>query len=149
MMSLFAHFWNLVHRTRVIGEEPSLSRSRIPEPAWNDSRRSADFGVPSPINRTSAGATLSSPISASFLQHCWDSMLKTPEPSARDARSVSAHLHTKGQSRCSTGGMMAAMAKAGRDKVTLLASPTLQSFGLWVEQLLRKAPAKKGRDSYP
>ena len=34
------------------------------------------------------------------------------------------------------GGMMAAMARAGRDKVTLLTSPALASFGLWVEQLL-------------
>ena len=115
-MSLFAHFWNLVHRTK--GHRGGAQFVAITDPGTglNDSRRSADFGVPSPINRTSAGATLFSYfglVPAALLGLNVDK----PEPSARDAKCR--HTSTpKGQSRCSTGGMMAAMAKAGRDKVT-------------------------------
>ena len=44
---------------------------------------------------------------------------------------------------------MAAMAMAGRDKVTLLTSPTLNSFGLWVEQLLAESTGKEGTGIVP
>ena len=44
---------------------------------------------------------------------------------------------------------MAAMAMAGRDKVTLLTSPALNSFGLWVEQLLAESTGKEGTGIVP
>ena len=42
------------------------------------------------------------------------------------------------------GAVMATLAKAGRDKLTVLTSPTLSSFGLWAEQLIAESLGKEG-----
>ncbi len=42
------------------------------------------------------------------------------------------------------GAAIGAMAVAGRDKLTLIASPAIASFGLWVEQLLAESTGKEG-----
>ncbi len=47
------------------------------------------------------------------------------------------------------GAALGAVAKAGRDKVTLLLSPRLQAFGSWVEQLLAESTGKEGRGLIP
>lgn len=47
------------------------------------------------------------------------------------------------------GAAMGALAKAGRDKVTVAASPSLSAFGLWVEQLLAESTGKEGTGLIP
>lgn len=47
------------------------------------------------------------------------------------------------------GAALGALAKAGRDKVTLLLSPRLQALGSWVEQLLAESTGKEGRGLIP
>lgn len=47
------------------------------------------------------------------------------------------------------GATMGALAKAGRDKVTIVTSPALASFGLWVEQLLAESTGKEGTGLIP
>ncbi len=47
------------------------------------------------------------------------------------------------------GAVMGALAKAGRDKVTVVTSPELASFGLWVEQLLAESTGKEGTGLIP
>lgn len=47
------------------------------------------------------------------------------------------------------GAIMGALAKLGRDKVTLLASPGLQSFGSWIEQLIAESTGKLGGGIVP
>ncbi len=47
------------------------------------------------------------------------------------------------------GAAIGAMAAAGRDKLTLVASPGLAAFGLWVEQLLAESTGKEGRGVVP
>ena len=42
------------------------------------------------------------------------------------------------------GAALGALALAGRDKLTLIASPRVASFGLWVEQLLAESTGKEG-----
>ncbi len=42
------------------------------------------------------------------------------------------------------GAAMATMAKEGRDKMTLVTSPGLSAFGLWVEQLIAESTGKEG-----
>jgi glucose-6-phosphate isomerase/transaldolase/glucose-6-phosphate isomerase len=44
---------------------------------------------------------------------------------------------------------MGSLAKAGRDKVTVITSPSLSAFGLWVEQLLAESTGKEGRGLIP
>ena len=47
------------------------------------------------------------------------------------------------------GAVMATLAKAGRDKLTVLTSPTLSSFGLWAEQLIAESLGKEGKGIVP
>ncbi|HEX9095420.1 MAG TPA: bifunctional transaldolase/phosoglucose isomerase [Candidatus Dormibacteraeota bacterium] len=47
------------------------------------------------------------------------------------------------------GAVFAESAKAGCDKVTILAPPPLQSFGLWAEQLIAESTGKAGKGLVP
>ena len=47
------------------------------------------------------------------------------------------------------GACMAAGARTGRDKLTLLMPPRLQSFGLWLEQLIAESTGKQGKGVVP
>ena len=47
------------------------------------------------------------------------------------------------------GALMGAAARAGRDKLTLWVPPELQSFGLWVEQLVAESTGKQGKGVVP
>ena len=47
------------------------------------------------------------------------------------------------------GAVMGSMARKGRDKLTLITSPSISSFGLWVEQLIAESTGKEGRGIVP
>ncbi|MDQ7784719.1 MAG: bifunctional transaldolase/phosoglucose isomerase [Desulfomonilaceae bacterium] len=47
------------------------------------------------------------------------------------------------------GTIMGESAKRGRDKVTLVASPAVESFGDWVEQLIAESTGKEGKGILP
>ena len=47
------------------------------------------------------------------------------------------------------GTILGGLAKAGQDKVTFLPSPSLDSFGLWGEQLLAESTGKEGKGLIP
>ncbi len=47
------------------------------------------------------------------------------------------------------GVMMGELALAGRDKITLITSPQLTSFGDWVEQLIAESTGKEGKGILP
>ena len=47
------------------------------------------------------------------------------------------------------GAVMASMALEGRDKLTLITSPALAGFGLWVEQMLAESLGKSGKGIIP
>lgn len=47
------------------------------------------------------------------------------------------------------GAYIATLTQLGRDKLTLLTSPALVSFGLWVEQLIAESTGKEGKGAIP
>ncbi len=47
------------------------------------------------------------------------------------------------------GLAMAFLARRGRDKLTLVTSPSIDSFGLWVEQLIAESAGKEGQGIVP
>jgi phosphoglucose isomerase-like protein len=47
------------------------------------------------------------------------------------------------------GAIMGELAKAGRDKVTLIASPPIAGFGAWAEQLIAESTGKSGKGILP
>jgi len=50
---------------------------------------------------------------------------------------------------CLLGAVMGIMALNGRDKLTLIASPGVNRFGLWVEQLIAESTGKEGKGIVP
>jgi len=46
------------------------------------------------------------------------------------------------------GAALGELARLGCDKATLIASPTVCTFGDWAEQLVARAPGKKGAELY-
>jgi glucose-6-phosphate isomerase len=56
----------------------------------------------------------------------------------------------KGNNTCAwLGSALGEMAKIGRDKVTLIASPEITYFGAWVEQLIAESSGKEGEGILP
>ncbi len=47
------------------------------------------------------------------------------------------------------GAVLGELANQGRDKLTFVVSPPIESFGLWVEQLVAESTGKKGRGILP
>ncbi|MGH9117025.1 MAG: glucose-6-phosphate isomerase [Acidimicrobiales bacterium] len=47
------------------------------------------------------------------------------------------------------GAIVAAAARLGRDKLTLLIDPEIESFGLWIEQLVAESTGKQGTGVVP
>ena len=47
------------------------------------------------------------------------------------------------------GAVLGSLALAGRDKLTILTSPSLSSFGLWAEQLVAESLGKNGKGIVP
>ena len=47
------------------------------------------------------------------------------------------------------GAIIGECAKAGRDKLTIVADPKIESFGLWVEQLIAESTGKEGKGVVP
>ncbi|HXP31169.1 MAG TPA: bifunctional transaldolase/phosoglucose isomerase [Stellaceae bacterium] len=47
------------------------------------------------------------------------------------------------------GAMLGVLAKAGRDKLTIVASPAIADFGSWLEQLVAESTGKEGRGLIP
>lgn len=67
------------------------------------------------------------------------------EMRARCAAGVATHLNA---GAC-LGATIASLAQSGRDKLTLFTSPTLDSFGLWAEQLIAESLGKDGLGIVP
>ena len=47
------------------------------------------------------------------------------------------------------GTVLGVLGKAGRDKVTIIASPGIADFGAWLEQLLAESTGKQGKGLIP
>lgn len=47
------------------------------------------------------------------------------------------------------GTILGVSARLGRDKITIIASPAIQGFGVWIEQLLAESTGKNGKGLIP
>lgn len=67
------------------------------------------------------------------------------------AQQAAANAQSAGDDNVSAqlGAVMGVLAKAGRDKVTIAASPAIESFGDWVEQLIAESTGKEGQGILP
>ncbi len=64
-------------------------------------------------------------------------------------RSCGAHVPPADNPGAMLGVVLAAAAKAGRDKLTMLASKGIADFGAWLEQLVAESTGKRGKAIIP
>ncbi len=150
VMSLFAHFWELVHRTKghrggaqfVAITDPGTGLERLARERefWRTFTNQPDIG-----GRYSVLSYFGL-VPAALLGLNVEKLLSRALTMREACRRTSSPHDNPG---AVLGGMMAAFAQAGRDKVTLLTSPALNSFGLWVEQLLAESTGKEGTGLVP
>ena len=65
------------------------------------------------------------------------------------ARAGSASVETQDNPALRLGAALGRHARQGRDKLTLSLSPALESFGLWIEQLVAESTGKEGKGIVP
>lgn len=150
VMSLFAHFWNLVHRTR--GHRGGAQFVAITDPGTGLERLARERGFGRIFtNQPDIGGRYSvlsyfGLVPAALLGLNVEKLLTRALAMREACRHTASPQDNPG---AILGSIMAAMARAGRDKVTLITSPTLNSFGLWVEQLLAESTGKEGTGLVP
>ena len=71
------------------------------------------------------------------------------ESTAKMARSCDQHVPPEQNPGVLLGAALGTLAKSGRDKVTIIASPRIGDFGAWLEQLLAESTGKQGKGLIP
>jgi transaldolase/glucose-6-phosphate isomerase len=67
----------------------------------------------------------------------------------RAAESFSPQTPTRSNPALRLGAFIGRHARDGRDKLTIILPPALESFGLWIEQLIAESTGKEGRGVLP
>lgn len=150
VMSLFAHFWKLVTNTK--GNRGGKQFVAITDPGTGLEKLAKDYGFgeifsnPADIGGRYSVLSLFGLVPAALLGVNIPKLLDRAAGMAEGCR-----LQKDGQANPGTylGAAMGSLAKAGRDKVTVIASPSLTTFGLWVEQLLAESTGKEGTGVIP
>jgi transaldolase/glucose-6-phosphate isomerase len=120
-------------------------RSKMQQVAESDGFRHVFFGVPSIGGRYSAlsdfgmvPAAVMGVDTAKLLDRT-ETMVHSCAPSVPPPENPGVVL----------GAIMGVLANAGRDKVTIIASPAIYDLGAWLEQLLAESTGKSGKGLIP
>ena len=150
VMSLFAHFWKLVAKAKMNrGGDQFVA---ITDPGTGLEKMARDYGFrqifsnPPDIGGRYSVLSLFGLVPAALLGLDVSRLLDRAAGMAERCRVQEAIDTNPG---AYLGAAMGALAKAGRDKVTIIASPGLATFGLWVEQLLAESTGKEGTGLIP
>lgn len=146
-----AYFYDRV--AQVVGRETAGSRfvavtdpgSKLEDVARRDGFRAVFHGVPSIGGRYSVLSAFGMvPAAAIGLD-----VQKLLESAAVMVRSCAASAPPAENAGVRLGLVLGIAARAGRDKLTLVASPAIASFGAWVEQLVAESTGKQGKGIIP
>ena len=150
VMSLFAHFWNLV--TKAKGNHGGKQFVAITDPGTGLEKMARDYGFgeiftnPADIGGRYSVLSLFGLVPAALLGLDIARLLDRAAGMAEQCRQQKDVGANPG---AYLGAAMGSLAKTGRDKVTVIASPSLSTFGLWVEQLLAESTGKEGTGLIP
>jgi glucose-6-phosphate isomerase/transaldolase/glucose-6-phosphate isomerase len=150
VMSLFAHFWNLV--TKAKGNRGGKQFVAITDPGTGLEKMAREYGFgdiftnPADIGGRYSVLSLFGLVPAAFLGLDIAKLLDRAAGMAERCRQQHDIATNPG---AYLGVAMGSLAKTGRDKVTVIASPSLSTFGLWVEQLLAESTGKEGTGLIP
>ncbi len=143
--ALFAHFWQLVHRAR--GSTGGAQFIAITDPGTSLTALAQERGFrttftnPPDIGGRYSVLSYFGLVPAVLVGIDLEQMLaralemaRTCGPSVPPSENPGARL----------GAILGLLGAAGRNKVTLVASPKVKAFGLWAEQLLAESTGKDG-----
>ena len=150
VLSLFAHFWNLVAKAKMNrGGDQFVA---ITDPGTGLEKMAQDYGFrqtfsnPPDIGGRYSVLSLFGLVPAALLGLDVPRLLDRAAGMAERCQAQPAIDKNPG---AYLGAAMGSLAKAGRDKVTVIASPMLATFGLWVEQLIAESTGKEGTGLIP
>lgn len=150
VMSLFAHFWDLIQRTK--GNRGGAQFVAITDPGTGLEQLSRERGFwrtfinPPDIGGRYSVLSYFGLVPAALLGLDVGKLLAKAFAMREACRKPSPVKHNPG---AALGAMMGTMVRVGRDKLTLITSPAINSFGLWVEQLLAESTGKEGTGLVP
>ena len=150
VMSLFAHFWELVHQTPGhLGGEQFIA---ITDPGTGLETLAAEhqfwriFTNPPDIGGRYSVLSYFGLVPAALMGIDIVRLLTRATVMARACRTQTPLDQNPGGD---LGALMASLAQVGRNKITLIASPRITTFGLWAEQLLAESTGKEGTGLIP
>ncbi len=150
VMSLFTHFWNIV--TKAKGNHGGQQFVAITDPGTGLEKMARDHGFgqiftnPADIGGRYSVLSLFGLVPAALLGLDMPRLLDRASDMATRCRMAD---NLEANPGAYLGAAMGSLAKQGRDKVTVVASPSLSTFGLWVEQLLAESTGKEGTGLIP
>ncbi|HEV2172441.1 MAG TPA: glucose-6-phosphate isomerase [Nitrospira sp.] len=150
VMSLLAHFWELTQKRS--GNHVGEQFIAITDPGTSLEKLAAErqfwriFTNPSDIGGRYSVLSYFGLVPASLLGIDIGKLLARAAEMAQRCRRQTPIDQNPG---ADLGNTMAALAQAGRDKVSIMASPAITSFGLWAEQLLAESTGKEARGLIP
>jgi glucose-6-phosphate isomerase/transaldolase/glucose-6-phosphate isomerase len=150
VMSLFAHFWERVHQTP--GNQGGAQFVAITDPGTGLEKLAAEhqflrtFTNPPDIGGRYSVLSYFGLVPAALMGIDVARLLTRASAMAQACRTQSPLERNPG---ADLGATMASLAEAGRNKITLIASPQIAAFGLWAEQLLAESTGKDGTGLIP
>jgi glucose-6-phosphate isomerase/transaldolase/glucose-6-phosphate isomerase len=150
VMSLFAHFWELVHHTT--GHQGGEQFLAITDPGTGLEKLAAEhqfwriFTNPPDIGGRYSVLSYFGLVPAALTGIDVTRLLTRATVMAQACRTQPLLGQNPG---ADLGATMASLAQAGRNKITLIASPQITTFGLWAEQLLAESTGKEGTGLIP
>ncbi len=150
VMSLFAHFWELVHKTT--GHQGGEQFIAITDPGTGLEKLAAKheiwriFTNPPDIGGRYSVLSYFGLVPAVLMGIDVVRLITRATAMAQACRTQSPLERNPG---ADLGATMASLAQAGRNKITLISSPQITTFGLWAEQLLAESTGKEGTGLIP
>jgi len=149
-LSQFSYFYDLLKRTK--GADTGQSFIVITDPGTaldqvaRESNLRATFRNPPDIGGRYSALSYFGLVPAAILGIDLSKLLDRAETMALACAPSLAARENPG---AWLGAVLGALAKEGRDKVTILASPPVATFGYWLEQLLAESTGKEGKGVLP
>jgi len=150
VMSLFAHFWERVHQT--LGHQGGAQFLAITDPGTGLEKLAAEhqfwriFTNPPDIGGRYSVLSYFGLVPAALMGIDVTRLLTRATVMAQACRTQPPLGQNPG---ADLGATMAALAQTGRNKITLITSPQITTFGLWAEQLLAESTGKEGTGLIP
>ncbi len=150
VMSLFAHFWNVVTKAKMNRGGDQFIAITDPGTGLEKMAKEHGFGQtftnpPDIVGRYSV-LSLFGLVPSALL--CLD-VGKLLDRAGAMTQRCKIQSPVEDNPGAYLGAAMSMLAKAGRDKVTVITSPALSTFGLWAEQLLAESTGKEGTGLIP